>query len=84
MHNYRIDDSSISASLQASLLEGFMEDKEIIEAQQKMLEYQEEFQPKGLQGDEALVHFRKVFNALIKEERENFDFHTRQSGNPII
>jgi len=84
LHNYRIDDPSISISLQASLLEGFMEDKVIIEAQQKMLEYKEEFQPRGIQGDKALVHFRKLFNALKNKERENFTFHTHQVGNPII
>ena len=84
MHDYRTDDPSISKSLQASLLEGFMEDKEIIEAQQKMLQYQDEFQPRGLQGDEALVHFRKLYNALISAERERYDFHTRQLGNSII
>ena len=61
-----------------------MEDKEIIEAQQKMLEYEDEFKPRGVQGDEALVHFRKLYNTFLKEERERFDFHTRQIGNPII
>ena len=84
LHNYRIDDPTITASLQASLLEGFVEDKEIIEAQQKMLEYEDEFQPRGLQGDEALVHFRKVFNSLVKEERKKYSFHTLKVGNTII
>jgi vanillate O-demethylase monooxygenase subunit len=84
LHNYRIEDPTISASLQASLLEGFMEDKEIIEAQQKMLEHGDEFQPRGLQGDEALLHFRKVFNSLVKEEREKYSFHTLKVGNTII
>ena len=84
LHNYRIDDPTITASLQASLLEGFVEDKEIIEAQQKMLEYEDEFQPRGLQGDEALVHFRKIFNSLVIEERKKYSFHTLKVGNTII
>ena len=84
LHDYRTDDPSISKSLQASLLEGFIEDKEIIEAQQKMLEYETEFKPTGLQGDEALTHFRKLYSALIKEERDKYDFHTRPRGNPLI
>ena len=84
LHNYRIDDPTISASLEASLLEGFIEDKEIIEAQQKMLEYEDEFRSHGLQGDEALVHFRKIFNALVKEERKKYSFHTLKIGNTII
>nr|MCS5579000.1 aromatic ring-hydroxylating dioxygenase subunit alpha [Gammaproteobacteria bacterium] len=82
--NYRIDDPTITASLQASLLEGFVEDKEIIEAQQKMLEYEDEFQSRGLQGDEALVHFRKIFNSLVIEERKKYSFHTLKVGNTII
>ena len=66
------------------MLEGFIEDKEIIEAQQKMLEYEDEFRSHGLQGDEALVHFRKIFNALVKEERKKYSFHTLKIGNTII
>lgn len=84
LHNYRTDDPSISKSLQASLLEGFLEDKDIIEAQQKMLKYETEFKPKGMQGDEALLHFRKLYSALIKEERDKYDFHNRPQGNPLI
>jgi len=49
-----------------------------------MLEYEGEFQPRGLQGDEALVHFRKVFNSLLKEERGKYSFHTLKVGNTII
>jgi vanillate O-demethylase monooxygenase subunit len=84
LHDYRIEDPSVSKSLQASLLEGFMEDKEIIEAQQRMLENEDQFQPRGIQGDEAFVHFRKVYNALLKEEREKYNFHTLKIGNTII
>ena len=36
-----------------------MEDKEIIEAQQKMLENKDRFNSRGMKGDEALIHFRK-------------------------
>ena len=56
----------------------------LIEAQQKMLEYEGKFQPRGLQGDEALVHFRKVFNSLLKEEWGKYSFHTLKVGNTII
>ena len=84
LHNYRINDGSISKSLQESLLEGFMEDKEIIEAQQKMLENEDQFQPRGMQGDEAFVHFRKLYNVLLKQEREKYNFHQQSIGNSII
>tara|TARA_B100000003_G_scaffold169092_1_gene156058 strand:+ start:55 stop:426 length:372 start_codon:yes stop_codon:yes gene_type:complete len=84
LHNYRTDDPAVSKSLKESLLEGFMEDKEIIEAQQKMLENKDRFNSRGMKGDEALIHFRKVYTALLNHERKNFNFHERQVGNSII
>jgi len=30
------------------------------------------------------VHFRKVFNSLVIEEREKYSFHTLKVGNTII
>ena len=39
------------------LWQGFMKDKEIIEAQQKMLEGKDKFNSRGMQGDEAFIHF---------------------------
>tara|TARA_B100000475_G_scaffold189349_1_gene160696 strand:- start:757 stop:1641 length:885 start_codon:yes stop_codon:yes gene_type:complete len=84
LHNYRTDDPNISRSLQDSLLEGFMEDKEIIEAQQKMLEEKDKFDSRGMQGDEAFIHFRRVYDALLSQERKNYNLHERQIGNSII
>ena len=84
LHNYRTDDPNISRSLQDSLLEGFMEDKEIIEAQQKMLEGKDKFDSRGMQGDEAFIHFRRVYDALLSQERENYNLHERQIGNSIL
>tara|TARA_B100000315_G_scaffold228608_1_gene237498 strand:- start:219 stop:398 length:180 start_codon:yes stop_codon:yes gene_type:complete len=49
-----------------------------------MLGYEEEFQPRGLQDDEALLYFRKVFNSLVKGEREKYSFHTLKEGNVFL
>ena len=61
-----------------------MEDKEIIEAQQKMLEGKDKFDSRGMQGDEAFIHFRRVYDALLSQERKDYHFHERQIGNSII
>ena len=66
------------------LWQGFMKDKEIIEAQQKMLEGKDKFDSRGMQVDEAFIHFRRVYDALLIQERENYHFHERQIGNSII
>jgi len=69
LRNYQKDEESISLSLQASLLEGFWEDKVIIEEQQKLLELDDPFQPHGIAADSALSHFRKTWDTLVEQER---------------
>ena len=50
----------ISMSLLDSLIEGFMEDKEIIEEQQKMLDADPSFKLVAVASDVALSHFRYI------------------------
>ena len=69
LNNYEADDSTISRSLLNSLIEGFMEDKAIIERQQRTLEEDPSFQMLGILADAPLAHFRRVLGKLIDAEQ---------------
>ncbi len=71
--NYRQDEVEVSHSLSESMMEGFMEDKVIIEAQQKLIELEAPFQPGALLSDESLVHFRHIWDKSIQEERKTYN-----------
>jgi vanillate O-demethylase monooxygenase subunit len=69
LNNFEGEDSNISRSLLKSLIEGFMEDKAIIERQQKTLEDDPSFQPLAVLADAPLAHFRRVLGKLIEAEQ---------------
>ncbi len=69
LNNFEGDDSTISRSLLDSLVEGFMEDKEIIERQQRTLDEDPSFQMLGILADAPLAHFRRVLGRLIDAEQ---------------
>jgi vanillate O-demethylase monooxygenase subunit len=69
LNNWEGDDHNISRSLQQSLIEGFMEDKHLIEAQQKVLDADPEFRMQAVAADAALSHFRWTFDKLVSAER---------------
>jgi phenylpropionate dioxygenase-like ring-hydroxylating dioxygenase large terminal subunit len=69
LNNYEGDDATISRSLLNSLIEGFMEDKAIIERQQRTLEEDPSFQMLGILADAPLAHFRRVLGKLIDAEQ---------------
>jgi phenylpropionate dioxygenase-like ring-hydroxylating dioxygenase large terminal subunit len=69
LNNYEGDDSTISRSLLDSLVEGFMEDKAIIERQQRTLEEDPNFQMLAILADAPLAHFRRVLGKLIEAEQ---------------
>ena len=60
LNNFEGEDSTISRSLLDSLIEGFMEDKEIIERQQKTLDEDPSFQMLAILADAPLAHFRRL------------------------
>ena len=68
LHNFEIDNPDISISLRDSLIEGFMEDKAIIEAQQVLLDNDPGFKLRALEADVALTHFRVTLRKRIREE----------------
>jgi phenylpropionate dioxygenase-like ring-hydroxylating dioxygenase large terminal subunit len=59
LNNFEGENSTISRSLLDSLIEGFMEDKAIIERQQTTLDEDPGFQMLAILADAPLVHFRR-------------------------
>ena len=69
LNNFEGADSTISRSLLDSLIEGFMEDKAIIERQQVTLDEDPSFQMLAILADAPLAHFRHVLGKLIAAEQ---------------
>jgi vanillate O-demethylase monooxygenase subunit len=69
LNDFEGADYTISMSLLDSLIEGFMEDKEIIEEQQKLLDADPSFKLVAVASDVGLSHFRYVMDKLIREEQ---------------
>jgi len=69
LNNFQADDARISQSLLESLIEGFMEDKAIIERQQVTLDEDPNFEMLAIRADGPLVHFRRQLAKLIEMER---------------
>ena len=69
LHDYQLDDPTVALSLHDSMVEGFLEDKFIIEGQQEMLEADPDFKMHGIVSDAPLAHFRRVLQKRIDEER---------------
>ena len=60
---------TISQSLLGSLIEGFIEDKAIIERQQKTLDEDPSFQMLAIMADAPLAHFRRTLARRIELEQ---------------
>lgn len=58
-----------SRSLHDSLIEGFMEDKYLIEDQQKVLDADPDFEFQAIAADAALSHFRWLLKQRIEAEQ---------------
>ena len=69
LNDFEGDDANVSRSLHLSLIEGFMEDKAIIERQQVTLDEDPNFQMLAIIADAPLTHFRRVLDKLIAEEQ---------------
>jgi vanillate O-demethylase monooxygenase subunit len=69
LHNFDLDDPNIALSLCNSLREGFMEDKAIIEAQQKLFDVDPDTKLLAIAADAALAHFRRVFEQRLAAEQ---------------
>ena len=69
LNNFEGHDANVSRSLRDSLIEGFMEDKHIIEAQQKMLDEDRDFRMQAIAADAALSHFRLTLSKRVAAEQ---------------
>jgi vanillate O-demethylase monooxygenase subunit len=70
LHNFEVDNPTIALSLRNSLVDGFLEDKAIIEAQQKVLDADPSFRLLAIAADAPLSHFRWTLTKLIAEEQK--------------
>ena len=70
LHNYDLDNPNVTLSLHDSLVDGFMEDKRIIEAQQKVLDADPAFKMMAVVADAPLAHFRRALERMIEQERQ--------------
>jgi vanillate O-demethylase monooxygenase subunit len=70
LHDYELQDPDIALSLYHSMVEGFMEDKAIIETQQETLEADPSFVMNAIVSDAPLVHFRRTLARMVAEERD--------------
>jgi vanillate O-demethylase monooxygenase subunit len=70
LHDYELHDPSIAQSLRDSMVEGFMEDKFIIEGQQEMLDADPGFKMNAIVADAPLAHFRRTLDRMITNETQ--------------
>jgi len=75
LHDYSLDDPTIALSLHDSMVQGFLEDKFIIEGQQEMLDADPSFKFHGIASDAPLAHFRRTLEKRIKDESEGEVHH---------
>jgi phenylpropionate dioxygenase-like ring-hydroxylating dioxygenase large terminal subunit len=69
LHDYALDDPNIALSLNKSMIDGFLEDKFIIEGQQEVLDADPSFKMNAIVADAPLAHFRRTLGKLIDAER---------------
>lgn len=69
LNNFEGSDHTVSRSLLDSMIEGFHEDKAIIEAQQKTLDDDPGFRLVAVNADAALSHFRWTLAKMIQAEQ---------------
>jgi hypothetical protein len=70
LHDYDLQDPTIAQSLNKSMIEGFLEDKFIIEGQQQVLDADPDFKMNGIVADAPLAHFRRTLGKMIDAERQ--------------
>ena len=69
-HGFALDDPSVTENLTQSVRAGFLEDKDIILAQQRTLELDPDVPMLAMRMDTALASFRAMLEKAIAEERE--------------
>jgi Vanillate O-demethylase oxygenase C-terminal domain len=67
-HGFALDDASVTENLHQSVLAGFQEDKDIIIAQQRILDLTPDAPMLAMRMDTALASFRSMVQKAIAEE----------------
>ena len=67
-HGFALDDPSVTESLNQSVLEGFQEDRDIIVAQQKILDLDPNAPMLAMRMDVALASFRSILEKALSAE----------------
>jgi len=70
LHDYDLHDPTIALSLRDSMVQGFLEDKFIIEGQQQVLDADPGFRMNAIVADAPLAHFRRTLGKMIDAERQ--------------
>jgi phenylpropionate dioxygenase-like ring-hydroxylating dioxygenase large terminal subunit len=70
-HNFSLDKPEVTESLRQSVIAGFLEDKEMITAQQRVLELDPDFKMLGMRMDTALSIFRDLVEKTLKGEQRD-------------
>jgi len=81
LHDFDLDNPNVALSLRDSLHEGFMEDKAIIEAQQRLLDEDPDLRLRTLGADAALTHFRQLLSRRVAEEATQARAATATQGD---
>jgi vanillate O-demethylase monooxygenase subunit len=69
LHDYDLDNPNIAISLRRSLEEGFNEDKDIIEAQQRVLDEDPNYPLLAIGADAPLTYFRWLMARKLEAEK---------------
>jgi phenylpropionate dioxygenase-like ring-hydroxylating dioxygenase large terminal subunit len=72
-HGFALDDASVTENLRTSVLAGFEEDKDIILAQQRILDLNPNAPMLAMRMDMALASFRAMLTRAIAEEEAGRD-----------
>jgi phenylpropionate dioxygenase-like ring-hydroxylating dioxygenase large terminal subunit len=68
-HGFALDDPAVTENLRTSVLAGFMEDKDIILAQQRILDLDADTPMLAMRMDTALASFRSLIGKAIQAEQ---------------
>jgi vanillate O-demethylase monooxygenase subunit len=77
---FALDDPSVTESLTRSVLAGFQEDKDIILAQQRILDLEPDASMLAMRMDTALASFRAMLEKAIHEEGDAGAASVRRDG----
>jgi vanillate O-demethylase monooxygenase subunit len=68
-HGFSLEDKKVTENLHQSVLAGFLEDKDVILAQQRILDLDPDVPMLAMRMDTALASFRALMEKAIAEER---------------